>query len=43
MTFSMGGVSYAELNAMDLYEFSEAEQARILWQSVWNKRPGKDN
>lgn len=42
MTFCMGGVSYAELSAMDLYEFAEAEQARLLWQSVWNKKPSKD-
>lgn len=34
----MGGVSYTELKAMDLYEFSEAEQARLLWQDEWNKR-----
>lgn len=38
MVFSMGGVSYSELNAMDLYEFSEAEQARLLWQEEWNKK-----
>lgn len=42
MTFCMGGISYTELNAMDLYEFAEAEQARLLWQNVWNKKPGKD-
>lgn len=28
----------AELKAMDIYEFVEAEQARILWQTVWNKK-----
>jgi hypothetical protein len=33
----MGGVSYTELKAMDLYEFAEAEQARILWQEKWGK------
>lgn len=42
MTFCMGGISYAELHAMDLYEFAEAEQARLLWQDVWNKKPSKD-
>ena len=29
----MGGISYSELKAMDIYEFIEAEQARILWQT----------
>lgn len=38
MTFCMGGISYSELKAMDLYEFAEAEQARLLWQDVWNKK-----
>jgi hypothetical protein len=34
----MGGISYTELKAMDLHEFSEAEQARLLWQDKWNKK-----
>ncbi len=34
----MGGVSYSELKTMDLYEFSEAEQARLLWQDEWTKK-----
>lgn len=38
LTFSMSGVSYTELKNMDLYEFSEAEQARLLWQNVWTKQ-----
>lgn len=38
MVFCMDGLSYTELNAMDLYEFSEAEQARILWQEEWSKK-----
>ena len=38
MTFCMGGISYSELKAMDIYEFMEAEQARILWQTDWNKK-----
>ena len=42
MTFANGGISYTELSNMDLYEFAEAEQARILWQDIWNKRPDKD-
>ncbi len=42
MTFRMGGISYTELKAMDLAEFAEAEQARILWQDVWNKKPSKN-
>lgn len=38
MTFDMGGIGYTELKGMDLAEFAEAEQARILWQTVWNKK-----
>ena len=38
MVFCMEGVSYTELNGMDLAEFAEAEQARILWQTVWSKK-----
>ena len=38
MVFCMGGISYTELKEMDLAEFAEAEQARILWQTVWNKK-----
>ncbi len=38
MVFCMGGISYTELKAMDLYEFAEAEQARLLWQDKWNKK-----
>ena len=38
MVFCMGGISYTELKGMDLYEFAEAEQARILWQTEWNKK-----
>ncbi len=38
MTFCMTGISYSELKAMDLYEFAEAEQARLLWQGEWNKK-----
>lgn len=34
----MGGVSYSELKVMDLFEFAEAEQARLLWQDEWNKK-----
>ena len=41
MVFCMGGISYSELNAMDLYAFAEAEQARLLWQDEWNKKPEK--
>ena len=37
MTFCMGGISYTELKAMDIAEFMEAEQARILWQNEWGK------
>ena len=31
MTLCMGGISYTELKEMDLAEFAEAEQARLLW------------
>jgi len=37
MVFSMGGISYTELRGMDLFEFAEAEQARLLWQNEWAK------
>ena len=39
MTFCMGGISYTELKEMDLAEFVAAEQARSLWQTVWNTTP----
>ena len=38
LVFCMGGVTYSELKEMDLYEFSETEQARLLWQDEWNKK-----
>lgn len=38
MAFCMGGISYSELKAMDIYEFVEAEQAHILWQTTWTKK-----
>ena len=38
MVFCMSGISYSELKAMDLFDFAEAEQARILWQTEWNKK-----
>ena len=34
----MGGISYTELKGMDLFEFAEAEQARLLWQNEWNNK-----
>ena len=37
LAFSMGGVSYSELKAMDLYDFAEVEQACLLWQIDWSK------
>ena len=37
----MDGISYTELKEMDLYDFMEAEQARIMWQEDWSK-PGKE-
>lgn len=37
MVFCMSGISYTELMAMDLFDFAEAEQARILWQNSWGK------
>ena len=37
LVFCMSGISYSELKAMDLYDFAEAEQARILWQTEWGK------
>lgn len=38
MVFCMGGVSYSELKEMDIFEFVEAEQARLLWQNTWSKK-----
>ena len=38
MVFCSGGLNYTELSTMDLYAFSEAEQARFLWQDEWNKK-----
>ena len=38
MVFAQGGVNFAELKAMDLEAFMEAEQARLLWQDKWNKK-----
>lgn len=38
LVFCCDGLSYSDLSRMDLYEFAEAEQARLLWQDVWNKR-----
>lgn len=34
----MNGLSYAELGQMNLYEYMEAEQARLLWQKEWSKQ-----
>jgi len=34
----MNGLGYAELRSMDLYEFAEAEQARLLWQDEWHNK-----
>lgn len=38
LVFCMCGLTYTELKAMDIYEFAEAEQARILWLNEWNKK-----
>lgn len=38
LVFCCNGLSYAELKSMDLYEFAEAEQARLLWQDDWSKQ-----
>lgn len=38
MVFCMNGLSYAELGQMNLYEYMEAEQARLLWQKEWSKQ-----
>lgn len=38
MVFCMGGLNHAELSQMDLYDFMEAEQARLLWQDEWHKK-----
>ena len=40
MVFCMDGLSYVELSQMNLYEYMEAEQARIMWQNIWSKQRG---
>jgi hypothetical protein len=37
MVFCGNGLTYTELRNMDIAEFQEAYQARVLWQERWNK------
>lgn len=40
MVYAAGpGLTYAELRAMDFYEYVEAVEARIIWQEEWNPKP----
>jgi len=40
MVYSAGqGLSYSELKAMDFYEYTEAVEARVMWQTEWNPKP----
>lgn len=39
MVFAAGpGLTYSELKAMDLAEYREAVEARLLWQNEWSKQ-----
>ena len=38
MVFLGGGPTYTELCAMDMQEYSEAVQARVLWQEETKKQ-----
>ena len=36
MVFAGSGITYSELKEMDLREYREAVEARLLWQGEWN-------
>lgn len=38
MVYSGQGLSYADFKAMDLAEYKEAVEARILYNEEWTKR-----
>jgi len=37
MVFCGNGISYTELKNMDFAEYSEAVEARLLWQNEWQR------
>jgi len=39
MVFSGQGLSYAELNSMDLAKYTEAIAAQNLWNKEWKPKP----
>jgi hypothetical protein len=40
MVYAAGpGLTYTELKAMDLREYAEAVEARLIWQKEWNPKP----
>jgi len=38
MVYSGAGIPYADLKAMDLAEYQEAVEARVLYNEEWRKR-----
>ncbi|MDR2513911.1 MAG: acetyltransferase [Christensenellaceae bacterium] len=41
MVFAGNGLTYADLKAMDIAEYREAVEARLLWQEEWRPKKGK--
>lgn len=41
MVFSGQGLSYSDMKGMDLAEYQEAVQARILYNEDWSKQRGE--
>ena len=42
MVFAGSGITYSELKEMDLREYREAVEARLLWQGEWNPNRKKE-
>lgn len=40
LVFSGGGLSYHDFKTMDLAEYQEVIQARILYNEIWSKPQG---
>ena len=41
LIFTGGGLCYADFKGMDLAEYQEAGQARILYNEDWSKQRGE--
>lgn len=41
--FAGNGLTYTELKEMDLADYREAVEARILWQEEWHPKPKAPN